>query len=111
MKMKMLISLIAAVLIFNVVFTIGVFQQKRTKKRREKWRIESTIKEVLGDDVKKQTETVLAGTIKYSDKEGSEINYHILKTTYFEADPTEVTGLNVVSEYCLILIIRIAVLK
>ena len=29
------------------------------------------------------------------DKEGNEINYHILKTTYYEADPNEVKGLNV----------------
>lgn len=58
-------------------------------------RIESAIKEVLGDDVKKQTETVVAGTLKYADKEGNEINYHILKTTYYEADPSEITGLNV----------------
>ena len=50
---------------------------------------------MLGDDYKKQTETVVAGTIKYGDKEGNEINYHILKTTYFEADPSAVTGLNV----------------
>lgn len=58
-------------------------------------RIENAIKEVLGDDVKKQTETVVAGTLKYSDKEGNAINYHILKTTYYEADPSAVTGLNV----------------
>lgn len=35
------------------------------------------------------------GTLKYADKEGNEINYHILKTTYYEADPSEITGLNV----------------
>ena len=29
------------------------------------------------------------------DKEGNEINYHILKTTYYEADPNEMTGLNI----------------
>ena len=58
-------------------------------------RIENAIKEVLGDDVKKQTETVVAGTLKYSDKEGNAIKYHILKTTYYEADPSAVTGLNV----------------
>ena len=58
-------------------------------------RIESAIKEVLGDDVKKKTETVVAGTLKYADKEGNEINYHILKTTYYEADPSEVAGINV----------------
>ena len=28
------------------------------------------------------------------DEEGNEINYYILKTTYYEADPAEITGLN-----------------
>jgi len=33
--------------------------------------------------------------VTISDKEGNAINYHILKTTYYEADPNEVKGLNV----------------
>lgn len=37
----------------------------------------------------------MAGTLKYADKEGNAINYHILKTTYYEADPNAVQGLNV----------------
>ncbi len=48
----------------------------------------------LGDEYKKQSETVIAGTLKYGDEEGKEILYHVLKTTYYEADPNEVTGLN-----------------
>lgn len=96
MKKKLIISLIAVVLIFGVIFAIGAFAKEDEVTQRDMAnRIEAAIKEVLGDDVKKQTETVVAGTMKYSDKEGNEINYHILKTTYYEADPSEVTGLNV----------------
>ncbi len=53
------------------------------------------LEEALGDEYKKQTKTELAGTIVYADDKGNEIKYHILKTTYYEADPAEVTGLNV----------------
>jgi len=96
MKKKLLISMIAVFLIFGVIFAVGAMAKESEDTSRDMAnRIEAAIKEVLGDDVKKQTETVVAGTLKYSDKEGNEINYHILKTTYYEADPKEVKGLNV----------------
>lgn len=96
MKKKLIISLIAVILVLGVAFAIGALVKKSKDTPQDMInRIESAIKEVLGDDVKKQTETVVAGTLKYADKEGNEINYHILKTTYYEADPSEVTGLNV----------------
>ena len=96
MRKKLTIVLIAVFLILGVVFATGAFAKENEVTPSEMAeQIENAIKEVLGDDVKKQTETVVAGTLKYSDKEGNEINYHILKTTYFEADPSEVTGLNV----------------
>ena len=96
MKKKLTIVLIAVFLILGVLFAIGAFaKEKEVTPSEMAGRIENAIKDVLGDDVKKQTETVVAGTLKYSDKEGNEINYHILKTTYYEADPSEVMGLNV----------------
>ena len=96
MKKIVTISLIAIFLILGVIFAVGSFAKENEDTPSDMAnRIEAAIKDVLGDDVKKQTETVVAGTLKYSDKEGNEINYHILKTTYFEADPSEVTGLNV----------------
>ena len=96
MKKIVTISLIAVFLILGVIFAVGSFAKENENTPSDMAnRIEAAIKDVLGDDVKKQTETVVAGTLKYSDKEGNEINYHILKTTYFEADPSEVTGLNV----------------
>ncbi len=96
MKKKLVLSFVAVFLILGVVFAFGAMAKENEDTPRDMAnRIEAAIKNVLGDDVKKQTETVVAGTIKYGDKEGNEINYHILKTTYYEADPSEVTGLNV----------------
>ena len=96
MRKKLTIAFIAVFLILGVVFAAGAFaKEKEVTPSEMANRIENAVKEVLGDDVKKQTETVVAGTLKYSDKEGNEINYHILKTTYYEADPNAVQGLNV----------------
>mgnify|MGYP005752170409 CR=1 FL=1 len=54
------------------------------------------VEEALGDDLKKQTKTELVATMVYGNgKDSDNINYHILKTTYYEADPKDVTGLNV----------------
>lgn len=96
MKKKLTIVLIAVFLILGVIFAVGALASENEDNPRDMInKFEAAVKEVLGDDYKKQTETVVAGTIKYGDEEGNEINYHILKTTYFEADPSEVTGLNV----------------
>ena len=38
--------------------------------------------------------TELVATIQYGDNDGNTINYYILKTTCYEADPAEITGLN-----------------
>ena len=96
MRKKLTIAFIAVFLILGVIFAAGAFAKENEVTPSEMAeRIENAIKEVLGDDVNKQTETVVAGTLKYSDKEGNAINYHILKTTYYEADPNEVKGLNV----------------
>ena len=96
MRKKLTIVFIAVFLILGVVFATGALAKEEDVTPREMAsRIENAIKEVLGDDYKKQTETVVAGTLKYSDKDGNTINYHILKTTYYEADPNEVEGLNV----------------
>ncbi len=96
MKKKLIISLIVVIFVLGVAFAIGALVKENKDTPQDMInRIESAIKEVLGDDVKKKTETVVAGTLKYADKEGNEINYHILKTTYYEADPSEVAGINV----------------
>ena len=52
------------------------------------------IEAALGDEYKKQSMTELVATIQYGDNDGNTINYYILKTTCYEADPAEITGLN-----------------
>lgn len=54
------------------------------------------VESAMGDDFKKQMKTEVAATFVYGNgNESDNINYHILKTTYYEADPDDVTGLNV----------------
>lgn len=95
MKKKITFVLLAVFLILGTVFAISAFAKDDVTPQEMASRIENAIHEVLGDEYKKQTETVVAGTLKYADKEGNAINYHILKTTYYEADPNAVKGLNV----------------
>lgn len=58
-------------------------------------RIENAMDNTLDEDWKKQFVTE-AIPIIYTDSEGNEIiAYYICKTTYYETDPTEITGLNV----------------
>lgn len=59
-------------------------------------KIENAMYEVLGDDLKKMSTHELVATLEYENKdgEGYGINYRIIKSTYYEADPDEVTGLN-----------------
>lgn len=53
------------------------------------------IENALGDDLKKQSMTELVATLEYGNEDGTKkIYYRILKTTYYEADPAEVTGLH-----------------
>ena len=95
MKKKITIALIAVFLMLGAVFAISAFAKDDVTPQEMASRIENAIQQVLGDEYKKQTETVVACTLKYADKEGNAINYHILKTTYYEADPNAVQGLNV----------------
>lgn len=95
MKKKRWILLFAVLIILSLIVLIGALANKKESPQNMMDNIESAIKEVFGDEYKKQSETVLAGTLKYSDKDENDINYHILKTTYYEADPLEITGLNV----------------
>lgn len=58
--------------------------------------IENAIYEVLGEDCKKMSQHELVATITYGHEDGTGdgILYHMIKSTYFEADPTAVTGFN-----------------
>lgn len=69
MKKKLVLVFVAVFLILGVVFAFGAMAKENEDTPRDMAnQIEAAIKNVLGDDVKKQTETVVAGTIKYGDK-------------------------------------------
>lgn len=56
----------------------------------------------LGDDFKRQSKTEVTATLVYGNgKKEENINYHILKTTYYEADPDDITGLNT-NAFCIL---------
>lgn len=53
------------------------------------------VEDALGDEYKKQTVSEVIAQLTYAHKDGSHpIYYYFVKTTYYEADPAEVTGLN-----------------
>lgn len=85
---------IAAIIIIGVLLLFFLTVDWKTVKEDDANKMIERIENALGEEYKKQSMTELAATIQYGDKEGHTINYYILKTTYYEADPTEVTGLN-----------------
>lgn len=95
MKRKILITVIAVIVVLSAVIGYLHINKLNTANADSPSEKMERVEQALGDEYKKQTETVVAGTIKYADKEGNAINYHILKTTYYEADPSQVKGLNV----------------
>lgn len=93
MRKKIVIAVaLVCVLAAGIIFGISSWKKSRETTPDE---MIARLESALGDEFKKQTMTEVVGTIQYADQEGNEINYHILKTTYYEADPAEVVGLNV----------------
>lgn len=66
----------------------------KTAKADDTYEMVERIENALGEEYKKQSMTELVATLRYGDQEGNTINYYILKTTYYGADPSEVIGLN-----------------
>ena len=53
------------------------------------------VEDALGDEYKKQSVSEVIAQLTYAHEDGSNpIYYYFVKTTYFEADSAEVTGLN-----------------
>lgn len=93
-KKKILLVVLGIVCLAGI--SAGISKWKSIKKDQSTDFI-GRLEAALGEDLKKQTETVVGATISYEDKEGNGFDYHILKTTYYEADPSEVTGLHTVA--------------
>lgn len=93
---------IALIILSVVIVSVGIIVAVRIQKEKEmdfgefSERFEQAAEEVLGEDVKKISKTELAATLTYWDKtdEDNNIYYHILKTTFYEGDPAEITGLH-----------------
>lgn len=93
---------IALIILSVVIVSVGIIVAVRIQKEKEmdfgefSERFEQAAEEVLGEDVKKISKTELAATLTYGDKtdEDNNIYYHILKTTFYEGDLAEITGLH-----------------
>ena len=93
---------IALIILSVVIVSVGIIVAVRIQKEKEmdfgefSERFEQAAEEVLGEDVKKISKTELAATLTYGDKtdEDNNIYYRILKTTFYEGDPAEITGLH-----------------
>ena len=93
---------IALIILSVVIVSVGIIVAVRIQKEKEmdfgefSERFEQAAEEVLGEDVKKISKTELSATLTYGDKtdEDNNIYYHILKTTFYEGDPAEITGLH-----------------
>ena len=94
MNKKKIIGLAGAVVVCILVFVFIVIRGKSPNPAENPEEMLGRIENALGDEYKKQSMTELVATLKYGDEEGNEINYYILKPTYYEADPAEITGLN-----------------
>lgn len=88
MTRKNLFKLIGVAIILSLVFIkIWDSVQKATKDSGE-------VSEHFENENQTQSITELGAIIRYGDKKGNTVNYYILKTTYYEAVPTKITGLN-----------------
>lgn len=93
-KSLVLIALVGCVL-FCGCGKVNATNEK-TEQEQMAENIERAMYEVLGDDLKKMSEHELVATMTYGweDGTGDGILYHMIKSTYYEADPAEVTGFN-----------------
>lgn len=95
MKRKKLVILIfVAVVLLSVA--VGIVVNRKKSEESSPDEMLSRVEDALGDDYKKQFKTELAATMTYGDttNEENKIYYRILKTTYYDADPSEITGLH-----------------
>ena len=71
MKRKILITVIAVIVVLSAVIGYLHINKLNTANADSPSEMMERVEQALGDEYKKQTETVVAGTIKYADKEGN----------------------------------------
>ena len=95
MTKKGKIGLVAGIVMTCILFLIFVTARNKTSSPAgDAYEMMERIEAALGDEYKKQSMTELVVTLRYGDTDGNTVNYYILKTTYYETEPAEVTGLN-----------------
>lgn len=93
MRKKRLFGIVGAIIICAALLVYFVSDDGTTNAANTD-EVAERIENALGEEYQKQSMTELMSTIQYGDEEGNAINYYILKSTYYDADPAEVTGLN-----------------
>ena len=97
-KKKRIAILFAVIIVVAVGIIIAVASHQKKEMDFDKFadRFEKSAEEVLGEDVKKVSKTELAATLTYGDQNDKDNNiyYRILKTTFYEGNPAEITGLH-----------------
>lgn len=93
-RKQKLILLFCFVVFLGIV--LGIFVGRKEHAEPNPTEMISKVEAALGDEYKKQFMTELAATLTYVDEnnEVNKINYHILKTTYYEKNPAEIVGLH-----------------
>ncbi len=98
MKKKNVLIVVSILVLIGIGVCIANAIHKKTAPTFDEFAdsFEKSAEEVLGEDIKKVSKTELAATLTYGDQndEDNNIYYRILKTTFYEGDPTEVTGLH-----------------
>lgn len=99
MSRKILVPCLLLATIASLIFALGIANANaptpRDRMMKELDRIDKAITEFDDGKYKKQRMTE-AIPVTYADKEGNiAATYYICKTTYYEADPDDITGLDV----------------
>lgn len=91
---KIIWSVLACVIALITGFVLGTLMEDKEPELTAD-EILGRFEDALGDEYKKQTVSEVIAQLTYAHKDGSNpIYYYFVKTTYYEADPAEVTGLN-----------------
>lgn len=91
MKKKVWLITVAVMLFVAMVFLMFT---NRPSVREEMYHMLNQVENALGEQWEKQAVTEVSNMV-YSYENGKTIHYYICLTTYYEADPSDVSGLNV----------------
>lgn len=99
MNKKKRIAILSAIIIamaVGIIVAVTSHQKKEMNFDEFANCFEKSAEEVLGEDIKKVSKTELVATLSYgnqNDKDNN-IHYRILKTTFYEGNQVEITGLH-----------------